>query len=101
MIGPDCHRAVSVDGERVVPEIPPTTSNRCSQGVEAIAGGGLVGALGYAVLAISAFPSSRDHVDRVLLLVISWSSCLLPPLPVIMVLCAVVGLVYGTHPADL
>lgn len=61
----------------------------------AIAGGGLVGALGYAVLAIRV-PRRVTMSTAVLTLgLASMVIAFLPPLPVIMVLCAVVGLVYG------
>lgn len=61
----------------------------------AIAGGGLVGALGYAVLAIRV-PRRVTMSTAVLTLgLASMVIAFRPPLPVIMVLCAVVGLVYG------
>ena len=57
--------------------------------------GGLVGALGYAVL--SKYSSRRDvMLTAVLTLGVAMTIiAFLPPLPVILVLCAVVGFVYG------
>jgi H+ antiporter protein len=61
----------------------------------ALSVGGLVGALGYAVL--SKYSSKRGvMLTAVLTLGIAMTIiAFLPPLPVILVLCAVVGLVYG------
>jgi H+ antiporter protein len=61
----------------------------------ALSVGGLVGALGYAVLSKY---SNRRTIMLVALLVLGVSMTViafLPPLPVILVLCAVVGFVYG------
>ncbi|MBJ7338026.1 MFS transporter [Mycolicibacterium sp.] len=61
----------------------------------ALSVGGLVGALGYA--ALSRF-SNRRTIVLIAVLVLGVSMTIiafLPPLPVILVLCAVVGLVYG------
>jgi H+ antiporter protein len=61
----------------------------------ALSVGGLVGALGYAVL--STYSNRRTiMLTAVLVLGVSMTViAFLPPLPVILVLCAVVGLVYG------
>jgi MFS family permease len=61
----------------------------------ALSVGGLVGALGYAVLSKY---SNRRTIMLIAVVVLGVSMTViafLPPLPVILVLCAVVGLVYG------